>query len=129
MEQVLLSVRKTVDQTTLRPGDIVYEEPWIELAGDRRLTIEDVRTGVVVVADRDGVLYGMQLRGGVRMDEEGPRGILHPLDARETLFATQSEALLAQARRERLEAETSIRLAEQLEALAAAFEESSDAGR
>lgn len=108
-----------VDLATLRPGDVVYEEPDLDPCHLDKISASDIDTGMVVVADEQGTLYGMCLRGGVRDVDSMPYGPLYPLSPFSRLFATQSEALLAQAENEREEARKRIRLAERLQELAA----------
>jgi hypothetical protein len=108
-----------VELDTLNPGDIVYEEPGVDACPLDGLSVHEIDTAVVIVADRQGSLYGMRLRGGVCDTDSKPYGPLYPLDSLSALYATQSDAMMAQAESERAEARERLRIAEQLEAMAA----------
>lgn len=109
----------TVHPSMLQPGDIVFEEPDVDIGSVDVLTAENTDTAAVIVADANGTLYVLPLKGAVRGADRLPHGILQPVYASSRLFTTHSHALLAQAESERSEAAEHIRLAEQLEELAA----------
>lgn len=113
-----LHAPRPLDLETLRPGDIVYEEPDIDACNLDEVSASDMDSALVVVADEQGRLYGMYLKGGVRDADSKPYGPLYPLTPFSKLFATQSEALLAQAENERDEAREHSRRAERLQEMA-----------